>query len=81
MRKREARIRDYNERRDAILRRLDVSAFIDIILATGKWSQPVKENVYLAAMHKCRLHVAAFSEAEKQQSRDWLLANGYTEAL
>lgn len=78
---RKARIQAFIERRNSILRRLDEVEFMVFMREIGAWETPVNPTVPLAAMHKCRLHVNEFTEAEKQQSRDWLKANGYKERL
>lgn len=75
-----------------ILKQLDVqAAFPEFLKMRASFGVSVSirddgmevppEEVCLAGLHKARLMapvVHAFNKAEKQISRDWLLAHGYT---
>jgi hypothetical protein len=68
--------------RDATLRSLDRDR-LDRFLR--KWNQPRPRewigDSWLAAMHKARLQIDAFTEAEKAVSRTWLAQHDYTDAV
>lgn len=68
--------------RDTVLRALDVGKFEDFCRRHGhnnyirnpKWAD---KTVPLGAMHKMRLQIRAFTQAEKLVSANWLIDNGY----
>src|SRR5258708_28990097 len=68
--------------RDATLRSLDRDR-LDRCLR--KWNQPRPREwigaAWLASMHKARLQIDAFTEAEKAVSRTWLAQHDYTEKV
>jgi hypothetical protein len=68
--------------RDAALRALDRDK-LDRFLR--KWNQPRPHewigDAWLASMHKARLQIYTFTEAEKAVSRTWLAQHDYTEAV
>ena len=68
--------------RDAVLRALDRDKLERFL---RKWNQPRSYewigDSWLAAMHKARLQIVAFTEAEKAVSRTWLAQHDYTEAV
>jgi hypothetical protein len=68
--------------RDATLRSLDRDR-LDRFLR--KWNQPRPRewigDVWLASMHKARLQINTFTEAEKAVSRTWLALHDYTEKV
>jgi hypothetical protein len=71
--------------RDTMLRKLDPEACTahfkkwSIPMPPMGWADPVE--VPMIMMHKCRLTLTTFSEAEKAISREWLSARGYSEDL
>jgi hypothetical protein len=69
--------------RDVVLRALNVEKMEEFY---RNWQQPLPEkyvdpSVPYAMMHKARLHINSFTEEEKETSRNWLRANGYSEGL
>ena len=74
--------RAFSKERNAALRSLDRSEFDHFM---RKWNLPRPKqwigDAWLAAMHKARLHIAEFSEAEKAVSRTWLAQHGFTERV
>lgn len=77
----EKEVEDYMAERNEVLRSLDVDKFNafwrkhDLPVPTWGWADP--DIVPLIMMHKCRLQVASMTEAEKEQSREWLTSHGY----
>ncbi|HMH95646.1 MAG TPA: hypothetical protein VK577_03585 [Bradyrhizobium sp.] len=74
--------RAYRKERDEVLRALDRDK-LDRFLR--KWKQPRPrtwiDDAWLAMMHKTRLDLVEFTEAEKAISRTWLAQNGYTQKV
>ena len=68
--------------RDAALRSLDRDRLDGFL---RKWNQPRPRewigDAWLASMHKARLQIEVFIEAEKAVSRTWLAHHGYTDAI
>lgn len=68
----------YNRDRDDVLRRLDLIALNNHF---DKWKLPKPKSWIGEApfimMHKSRLQLSTFSDAEKMQSREWLHSHGY----
>ncbi len=75
-------IRAFNKERDAMLRSLDRGQ-LDRFLRKWKQPRPRKwvDDAWLGAMHKARLQIASFTEAEKAVSRTWLAQHGYSEEI
>lgn len=72
----EDKIAEFVKERDAALRSMDLDTLLSFCLAY-EINIPDDKNVFLAGMHKARLGIIAFSETEKEVSRQWLLANGF----
>ena len=67
----------YEEERDAVLRSLDRRKSDDLMEKHGlPRSPPGIGDAWLSAMHKARLQLDSFTEAEKAVSRTWLVQNG-----
>jgi hypothetical protein len=66
--------------RNAALRGLDKEM---IRAYSEKYRIPVPDNEtdFWAGVHKARLHITCFTDAEKQVSRNWLKEHGYTENM
>ena len=68
--------------RDAVLRALDRDKLERFL---RKWNQPLPRewigDSWLASMHKARLQIVSFTEAEKAVSRTWLTQHEYTEEV
>lgn len=77
-----SRMKAFNRDRDAAMRSLDRGQLEKFL---RKWDQPRPKtwigDAWLAAMHKGRLQIDTFTEAEKAVSRTWLAQNGYTEKV
>jgi hypothetical protein len=73
--------RAFRKERDAVLRALDRNKLDSFLL---KWGLPRPRHwiadAWLASMHKSRLQVGDFTEAEKAVSRTWLAQHGYSES-
>ena len=74
-----AEIAAYVVERNEVMRSLDV----DRVIAFQKKHNPdmptfSTRHVAEIAMHKARLHIKAFTEAEKEISRQWLRSHGYS---
>jgi|HubBroStandDraft_3_1064219.scaffolds.fasta_scaffold224303_1 hypothetical protein len=74
--------RAFRKDRDATLRSLDRDR-LDRFLRERNQPRPSEwiGDAWLASMHKARLRIDAFTEAEKAVSRRWLAQHGYTEAI
>lgn len=72
----------FSRDRDAALRSLDGEQFDRF---ARKWGVPVPRawvgDARLAAMHKARLQIEAFTEFDKAISRVWLAQHGYSEKV
>ena len=75
-------IAKYVKERDAALRSLDPGRVARFVRANHPgmpdFVDPVVPEIM---MHKCRLQLETFTEAEKAVSREWLLGNGYSLSL
>jgi hypothetical protein len=74
-------IETYVSERDCALRSLDWRKVKEFFLKYPRPGLPTSDRVYEIMMHKCRLHVTIFTEAEKDVSRLWLRLNHYSEDL
>jgi hypothetical protein len=72
------RIAAYCRERDEVLRQLDIEG---LEAHMRKWKVPMPKEWIGAAplilMHKARLSIVSFTEAEKAVSREWLSSRGY----
>ncbi len=77
-----SRAKAFARHRDAMLRSLSEAAYDKF---ARKWgvAQPAQwhPGAKLAAMHKARANLSTFTEEEQEQSRAWLAANGFTDAV
>lgn len=65
-----------------ILRRLDIDA-VDAL--ARKWKLPMpahwQPHAKLAMLHKARVHAKGMTDYERDVSRAWLAANGFTDRI
>jgi hypothetical protein len=76
------KIKAFTRDRDAALLALDRRQFEKFL---RKWCLPQPRDwigdSWLAAMHKARLQLVSFTDAEREVSRVWLAEHGYTERV
>jgi len=69
-------------RRDDIARRLDVDAAIALAAENGcDEAATFQRHNILVGLHKLRLCLTSITEAEKQESREWLRIHGFDEEI
>lgn len=73
-----ADLKDFVKERDAALRSLDKDQ-LDAYARKYKVPMPKDVRVYWAGIHKARLAVNSMTKEEKEESRQWLKANGFKE--
>lgn len=73
-------ISEYIKKRDKALITLDKEKLEELFTDTDT-EIPEDEEVFWAGVHKARIQVTSMPETLKDESRMWLLANGYCEMI
>lgn len=68
----------FNQDRDEALLSLD-RAKIEAFASRYGISMPEDDDTFWGGIHKARLHANALSEEEKEQSRQWLRKEGFSD--
>jgi len=70
-------IKEYVKKRDSILMDMDVEAMRSLCDENGVPKSMTGGESFLAGMHKARLEVVTMPEEKKEESKRWLMVNGY----
>ena len=74
-------IKQFVKKRDEALLSMDKDKILSFLKETGVKIIPTDERVFWAGIHKARVEVINFSEDVKNESRKWLIENGFQPGL